>query len=321
MQPSRKWAPWNWALVVVAVVAVAGAVAWSFRAQILLEFAARQSRIVVAPNQPIEWQSGADPEGRAPDERPPNIVVILADDLGWNDLSFGGGGIAGGAVPTPNIDSIAPDGVNFRNGYAANATCAPSRAAIMTGRYGTRFGFEFTPTPAGMMQIVPRLRPREPKRLRDSVIHDAESIPYEEMGLPPSEITLAELLGEAGYHTAHVGKWHLGRTGGMAAHEQGFDESLLMLSGLYLPEDHPEVVNSRQEFDPRTRRSRRCATTTRPNPTSRTVGCASTVRWCARLTAASGGCSRRCANRAWRRTPWCSSPPTTAAPATLVSPR
>ena len=120
----------------------------------------------------------------------------------------------------------------------------------MTGRYGTRFGFEFTPTPAGMMQIVPRLRPREPKRLRDSVIHDAESIPYDDMGLPPSEITLAELLKQAGYHTAHVGKWHLGRTGGMAAHEQGFDESLLMLSGLYLPEDHPDVVNSRQEFDP-----------------------------------------------------------------------
>ena len=250
MQPSRKWAPWKWALVVVAVVAVAGAVAWSFRAQILLEFVARQSRIEVAPNQPIDWQSGADPEGRPADERPPNIVVILADDLGFNDLGFGGGGIAGGAVPTPNIDSIARDGVNFRNGYAANATCAPSRAAIMTGRYGTRFGFEFTPTPAGMMQIVPRLAPREPKRLRHSVIHDVESIRYDDMGMPPSEITLAELLGDAGYHTAHVGKWHLGQTGGMAAHEQGFDESLLMQSGLYLPVDHPEVVNSRQKFDP-----------------------------------------------------------------------
>ncbi len=245
----RKWFLAAGAIAVATAAAAAGA-AWMFQAEILLELAARQGRIDVAANRPIEWQSGGDPRNRAADERPPNIVVILADDLGFNDVTFGGGGIAGGAVPTPHIDSIARDGVSFRNGYAANATCAPSRAAIMTGRYGTRFGFEFTPTPGGMMNIVPRLTPRKPKRLRHSVMHDVESMPFEDMGLPPSEITLAELLKEAGYHTAHVGKWHLGQSGGMAAHEQGFDESLLMQSGLYLPADHADVVNSRQAFDP-----------------------------------------------------------------------
>ena len=179
-------------------------------------------------------------------------MLILADDLGWNDPSFAGGGVAGGTVPTPHIDSLARDGVHFAAGYAANGTCAPSRAAIMTGRYGTRFGFEFTPTPLGMTSILPRIANRMPGRLRPTITHEGEggALAFEDMGMPPSEITLAELLKGAGYHTAHIGKWHLGRTGGMAPHQQGFDESLLMASGLYLPVDHPDVVNSKQDFDP-----------------------------------------------------------------------
>ncbi len=73
------------------------------------------------------------------DKRPPNIILILVDDLGYNDISLNGGGVAGGQVPTPNINSIAQQGVNFRTGYAGNATCAPSRASLLTGRYPTRF--------------------------------------------------------------------------------------------------------------------------------------------------------------------------------------
>ena len=79
------------------------------------------------------------------DKRPPNIVLIVADDLGYNDISFNGGGVAGGLLKTPNIDALGRDGVTFADGYAGNATCAPSRAALMTGRYPTRFGYEFTP--------------------------------------------------------------------------------------------------------------------------------------------------------------------------------
>lgn len=237
--------------VVVLLLAVSG-LAWLYRTEILLQaIEVRQRRALdVGPPQDIAWQSGSDPLGRSPQERPPNIVVILADDLGWNDLTWLGGGVAGGSVPTPHIDSIAREGVQFANGYAANGTCAPSRAALMTGRYGTRFGFEFTPTPAGMSGIVSRLGNRPGAERRVIVPEDAESIPFADMGMPPSEITLAELLAPKGYHSVHIGKWHLGGSGGMSAHEQGFDESLLMSSGLYLPEDHPEVVNSKQEFDP-----------------------------------------------------------------------
>ncbi|MGB0621950.1 MAG: sulfatase-like hydrolase/transferase [Myxococcota bacterium] len=210
-----------------------------------------QRRYDVAPNRPIEWQTGGDPENRAAADRPPNIVLILADDLGWNDLTFQGGGVAGGTVPTPHIDSLAAQGASFTNGYAANATCAPSRAALMSGRYGTRFGFEFTPTPDGMMPLA-TLAAESIDRvsLRERYLFEVEDErPYEEMGMPASEITLAELLATRGYHNVHIGKWHLGRVDGMAPHEQGFDESLLMTSGLYLPEDDPEVVNSKQEFD------------------------------------------------------------------------
>jgi hypothetical protein len=100
----------------------------------------------IGENRPIAWAQGpaVAPSGK----RPPNVILIVADDLGVNDISLYGGGVAGGAVPTPNIDSIAKQGVSFANGYAANATCSPSRAALMTGRYPTRFGFEFTSIPA-----------------------------------------------------------------------------------------------------------------------------------------------------------------------------
>jgi uncharacterized sulfatase len=242
----------KWGIGVVAVLFLVGSFAYVNREAIALKLVgiAVKRRIPVGPYQEISWSTGVDPQGRAPGERPPNIVLILADDLGWNDLTFGGGGVAGGTVPTPHIDSIAAEGVSFSNGYAANGTCAPSRAALMSGRYGTRFGFEFTPTPPGMMQIVPRLRSDAP-RLREPILYeDVARVDYEDMGMPASEITLAELLAGQGYHTAHIGKWHLGRSNGMAPHDQGFNESLLMASGLYLPEDHPDVVNSKQDFDP-----------------------------------------------------------------------
>ncbi len=245
MTRGRKWA------IALGVVAAIGSLVYANRQEIALKLVGVmvKRRVPVGPYRDISWASGVDPQGRAPSERPPNIILILADDLGWNDLTFNGGGVADGTVPTPHIDSIAADGVSFVNGYAANGTCAPSRAALMSGRYGTRFGFEFTPTPPGMMQLASLFQP-PPGRLRDTILHDADSVPFEEMGMPASEITLAELLARRGYYTAHIGKWHLGRTNGMAPQDQGFDESLLMASGLYLPEDSADVVNSKQDFDP-----------------------------------------------------------------------
>jgi len=99
------------------------------------------------------WKEGPIVPNKTPDTRP-NIVLILADDLGFNDVSLYNGGAGSGSLLTPNIDQIAKDGVMFKNGYAANAMCAPSRASIMTGRYSTRFGFEFTPLFPGAVQLM-----------------------------------------------------------------------------------------------------------------------------------------------------------------------
>jgi arylsulfatase A-like enzyme len=243
----------RWGARIVAAMVVLAGVGWLYRDALLLEFIdiATDLRSSIGPHREIEWDTGPDPARRSAAERPPNVVLILADDLGWNDLSFAGGGVASGSVPTPHIDSIARDGVDFTAGYAANGTCAPSRAALMSGRYGTRFGFEFTPTPPAMIGTVSRIANSRPGRTRKAITYldEHEPMPYADMGMPASEISLAELLKQADYHTVHIGKWHLGRSQGMAPHDQGFDESLLMASGMYLPKDHPDVVNSMQDFD------------------------------------------------------------------------
>ena len=98
-------------------------------------------------NREVVWQDG--PERRTVDK--PNVVVILVDDLGFNEVSSYGGGMDDGRVKTPNIDQLAADGVLCTNGYSATAVCSPSRAALLTGRFPTRFGYEFTPTSKGCL--------------------------------------------------------------------------------------------------------------------------------------------------------------------------
>ena len=240
---------WITRIGLVLVVVIAGG--WIFRAEIALFGINRMmaAENEIGPTQEVLWSSGGDAEGRSLEERPPNIVLILADDLGWNDVSMNG---PNPTTQTPNIDALAAEGITFTQGYAANGTCAPSRAALMSGRYGTRFGFEFTPTPTGMMPIVELLGNAVERPLQPPTVSNTEqaSLSYDEMGMPPSEITLAELLADQGYHTVHIGKWHLGRVNGMAAHEQGFAESLLMASGLYGRRDDQDVIQARQNFDP-----------------------------------------------------------------------
>ncbi|MGH7897073.1 MAG: sulfatase-like hydrolase/transferase [Candidatus Binatia bacterium] len=144
---------------------VAGIALWANRQEILMRVPGVIGRISdpVGANQPVVWQPGPAEAPSGP--RPPNVVVIVADDLGYNDLTFAGGGVANGAVPTPNIDGIAAAGVEYTRGYTGNATCAPSRAAIMTGRYPQRFGFEFTPAPKAFMRLVAYMRRDEPRPL------------------------------------------------------------------------------------------------------------------------------------------------------------
>mgnify|MGYP000863012591 CR=1 FL=1 len=204
------------------------------------------------PNQAVPWQQGPATADKPAKDRPPNIIVILADDLGINDVTAHGGGHAAEGVPTPAIDSIANAGVRFENGYAGSAVCTVSRAALMTGRYPWRFGVEFTPTPGAMARVAGTLY-ADPNRLNKVGIDQDKakaSKDFNDLGMPASEKTVAELLKERGYHTLHIGKWHLGSTPDMRPGNQGFDETLFMESGLYLPEKSPDVVNSKQDFDP-----------------------------------------------------------------------
>ena len=240
-------------LSIVALIVVLGAFAWAFRVELILTAVRTltDQQMKVAPNREVVWQQG--PGAVASGEQPPNIIFILADDLGYNDISTFGGGVAGGRVKTPHIDELAAQGVVFEQSYAGNATCAPSRAMILTGRYPTRTGFEFTPTPSGMSPVVRLVAGAMDSGLpspRSNPEHTIDAAPYEEQGLPGEEVTIAEVLKERGYYTAHIGKWHLGRSAGFEPNDQGFDDSLLMGSGLYLPEDDPNVVNARLDFDP-----------------------------------------------------------------------
>ncbi len=204
------------------------------------------------PNRPVPWMAGPQTASLPLAQRPPNIIIILADDLGINDVSTHGGGHTAEGVPTPHIDSIARDGVRFDQGYAGAAVCTVSRAALMTGRYPWRFGVEFTPTPGAMARVAGALY-ADPNRLYPIIIDKQKaeaSKSFNDLGMPASEQTVAEALKARGYHTLHIGKWHLGSTPEMRPNNQGFDESLFMESGLHLPENSPDVVNSKQDFDP-----------------------------------------------------------------------
>ena len=236
--------------IMIALIVLTASIGWSFRVEILLggiEY--RFSSIEVSEPRDIPWKQGPSASTTASLERPPNIILIVADDLGYNDISTFGGGI----VQTPSIDRLAKEGAVFNQSYSGASTCAPSRAMMMTGRYPTRTGFEFTPTPAGMGKAVSFISGGMDNNLPPGFYDEemeANQPSYQLKGLPPEEITIAETLKDSGYYTAHIGKWHLGNDNGMAPHEQGFDDSLLMTSGLYLPEDDLNVVNAKIPFDP-----------------------------------------------------------------------
>jgi arylsulfatase A-like enzyme len=154
-------------------------------------------------------------------ETKPNIIVIVADDLGFNDLSINGSS----DLKTPHIDALANSGVRCTNGYVSCPVCAPTRAGIMTGRYQQRFGLEFNPAPGSTAG---------------------------EPGLPNTEITLAEALQKEGYATGMVGKWHLGGSTGLRPPERGFAEFFGFLEGAhsFLPPTDPAIVNDPRPMIP-----------------------------------------------------------------------
>ncbi len=121
--------------------------------------------------------------------RPPNVVMIYCDDLGYGDL-----GCYGSKIRTPNVDRMASEGVHFTHFYSGNPVCSPSRAALLTGRYPTRVG-------------VPRVL-----------------FPTDTTGLPDSEVTIARMLKARNYATMCIGKWHLGHLPQYLPMNRGFDE-------------------------------------------------------------------------------------------------
>lgn len=124
----------------------------------------------------------------------PNIVLLVADDLGYGELGCQGNT----EIPTPHIDSLAENGIRFTQGYVTAPFCSASRAGLMTGRYQTRFGYEFNPIGA---------RNEDP-----------------DAGLPLGEKTIADMLVDTGYITGLFGKWHLGGTAKYNPIRRGFDE-------------------------------------------------------------------------------------------------
>jgi arylsulfatase A-like enzyme len=136
-------------------------------------------------------------------DRPPNVVLILADDLGQRDLGCYGSEF----YRTPHIDQLAKDGIRFTDFYAACPVCSPTRASIMTGKYPPR---------VGVTDWLPGRPDRPDQKLKR---------PPLAMQLALEEVTIAEALKAGGYATAHVGKWHLGGDG-FGPREQGFDVNI-----------------------------------------------------------------------------------------------
>ncbi len=154
---------------------------------------------------------------QAGDSERPNVVLIVADDLGYCDSDLYGCNV----VPTPNLKRIANEGVRFTEGYVTSPVCSPSRASLLTGRYQQRFGHEFIPSD-------------------------------DQFGLPLEEKTLADAMQKAGYRTGMIGKWHLGVAEQFNPVHRGFNEAFGTIGGAtdYIDPTRPDVRSSRPGREP-----------------------------------------------------------------------
>jgi arylsulfatase A-like enzyme len=154
---------------------------------------------------------GALLAGAAMAEKQPNIILIMADDMGWGDVGYHGFD----DIMTPNIDRIAKEGVQFTQGYVTASVCGPSRAGLLTGVYQQKFGCGENPTASGY-----------PDKMK-----------YPMAGVPRSQPMISEMLKEQGYTTGMVGKWHLGVNDSLRPHARGFDFYYGFLNGSHSYEE------------------------------------------------------------------------------------
>ncbi len=183
-------------------------------------------------------------------ERQPNIILLVADDLGPYEVSAYGVK----HISTPNIDQIGAEGVVFEEGYATAPTCAPARAGLMTGRVQNRYGFETQVMEFYPSNYVEYISGRWLVDTGEFKVKAKPSFPsawqVHKQGVPPSEIMLSEILKKYDYSTALIGKWHLGIHREQVPHARGFDYQygFYGASSLYTPEENwSGVINHKHK--------------------------------------------------------------------------
>lgn len=207
------------------------------------------------------WHIKVDPQALArrdefvagptiPAARRLNVLLVVADDLGLYDTSLSP--TKQGLVKTPALERLAEGGVRFTQATVTSPLCSPSRAALLTGRYQQRFGHEGQPHPRYASNLLEYgafkyfVAGNGDWQLQRPVAPSAEDV--EKQGLPPTEVTLAEVLKRRGYATGAIGKWHLGSNERSVPHHRGFDSHVGYYEAYspYMADaKSPEVVNQR----------------------------------------------------------------------------
>lgn len=180
----------------------------------------------------------------------PNILLILVDDLAKYDLSLYGQQ----GVSTPHLEKLAREGMLFTHAYTSSPVCSPSRAALLTGRYQQRFGFERQPMNRYSRNrveyfFVDHLMNVEPMRLLEPMAK-VPAREIEHQGIPESEILLSEILQSVGYKTGICGKWHLGNAEEFRPNQRGFEYQYGFYEAftLYSPENSEGIVEHRHDY-------------------------------------------------------------------------
>ncbi|MBO9202811.1 MULTISPECIES: sulfatase-like hydrolase/transferase [Niastella] len=194
--------------------------------------------LLAFPNRPL-LREGKLPAKKHPER--PNIILIIADDLGYSDLASYGNT----AIQTPHIDGLAKNGVRFTRAYVTSPICSPSRMGIMTGRYQNRFGGEYMPYEKfdpqflswlrkhyfSLRRTLPGMRALQPNLWLNRSRYTT--------GLAANELILAQLLKSNGYTTGLVGKWNLGDDNGNHPYQRGYDYSYYFDAALTRYVDDP----------------------------------------------------------------------------------